>query len=295
MAKSKAPKAATQKSDDIDAAAMVLDLDTGARNPTNWSGKLITGVALFWAVFQIYIASNMPFFLAEVTGIGEFVLNSDASRAVHLALAMFLAATAFPLFKSSPRDYIPWYDWIIALASVAVALYLVFFQTGIAERSGLPTSADLIISASGLILLLIATYRSLGLPLVIVASVFLVYVFFGDREFIPDAMQWKGASFGKAMWHFWMQTEGVFGVALGVSASMVFLFVLFGALLEKAGAGSYFIKVAFGLMGHLRGGPAKAAVVASAATGLISGSSIANRSEERRVGKECRSRWSPYH
>ncbi len=276
MAKSKAPKAATQKSDDIDAAAMVLDLDTGARNPTNWSGKLITGVALFWAVFQIYIASNMPFFLAEVTGIGEFVLNSDASRAVHLALAMFLAATAFPLFKSSPRDYIPWYDWIIALASVAVALYLVFFQTGIAERSGLPTSADLIISASGLILLLIATYRSLGLPLVIVASVFLVYVFFGDREFIPDAMQWKGASFGKAMWHFWMQTEGVFGVALGVSASMVFLFVLFGALLEKAGAGSYFIKVAFGLMGHLRGGPAKAAVVASAATGLISGSSIAN-------------------
>ena len=276
MAKSKASKAATQKSDDIDAAAMVVDLDTGARNPTNWQGTLITGVALFWALFQIYIASNAPFFLAEVTGMAFWVLNSDASRAIHLALALFLAATAFPMFKTSPRDYIPWYDWIIAIASAVVCLYLVVLQTPIAERSGLPVPSDLVVSALGIILLLIATYRSLGLPLVIVASVFLVYVFFGDQEFIPEAVQWKGASFGKAMWHFWMQTEGVFGVALGVSASMVFLFVLFGALLEKAGAGSYFIKVAFGLMGHLRGGPAKAAVVASAATGLISGSSIAN-------------------
>ena len=112
--------------------------------------------------------------------------------------------------------------------------------------------------------------------MVVVASIFLIYVFFGDREFIPDAIQWKGASFGKAMWHFWMQTEGVFGQALGVSYSMVFLFVLFGSLLEKAGAGNYFIQVAYALMGHLRGGPAKAAVVSSAATGLISGSSIAN-------------------
>lgn len=277
MAKSKtSKKPAAKKTDELDASAMVADLDTGARNPKDWSGKLITAVALIWAVFQIYIASNAPFFLAEVTGTDFWVLNSDQSRAIHLALALFLAATAFPMFKSSPRDYIPWYDWIIAIMSVVVCLYLVVFFSIIAERSGLPTTGDLIVSACGIVLLLIATYRSLGLPLVIVASVFLVYVFFGDKDFIPEAVQWKGASFGKAMWHFWMQTEGVFGVALGVSASMVFLFVLFGALLEKAGAGSYFIKVAFGLMGHLRGGPAKAAVVASAATGLISGSSIAN-------------------
>jgi TRAP transporter 4TM/12TM fusion protein len=277
MAKSKASKkTAAKKDDDIDAAAMVADFDTGARNPANWTGKLITAVALIWAVFQIYIASNIPFLLAEITGSNLWVMNSDQNRAIHLALALFLAATAFPMFKKSPRDYIPWYDWIIAIASVVVCLYLVFFFNFIAERAGLPTTVDLIMSACGLVLLLVATFRSLGLPLVVVASVFLVYVFYGDKSFIPEAMQWKGASFGKAMWHFWMQTEGVFGVALGVSASMVFLFVLFGSLLEKAGAGSYFIKVAFGLMGHLRGGPAKAAVVASAATGLISGSSIAN-------------------
>ena len=159
--------------------------------------------------------------------------------------------------------------------SVVVCLYLVVFQYSIAERAGLPIPADLLISAIGLVVLLLATYRSLGLPLCIVAGVFLVYVFFGDQDFIPEVVQWKGASFRKAMWHFWMQTEGVFGVALGVSASMVFLFVLFGALLEKAGAGNYFIQVSFALMGHMRGGPAKAAVVSSGMVGTTSHGSAA--------------------
>ena len=108
-----------------------------------------------------------------------------------------------------------------------------------------------------------AVYRALGLPLLVVAGVFLSYVFFGDKSFIPEVIQWKGASLNKALWHFWMQTEGVFGVALGVSSSMIFLFVLFGALLERAGAGQYFIQLAFALLGHFRGGPAKAAVVLS--------------------------------
>lgn len=125
-------------------------------------------------------------------------------------------------------------------------------------------------------MLAIAVYRALGLPLVIVASIFVCYVFFGHSQWLPEVVQWKGASFGKAMWHYWMQNEGVFGVALGVSATLIFLFVLFGSILEKAGAGNYFIKIAFALLGHLRGGPAKAAVVASAMSGLYSGSSIAN-------------------
>ncbi len=269
-------EAKTSTSVPENAADMVADLDTGARVPDNWQAKMLTGVAIAWALFQIYIASNVPFMLASLTGSGIFVMNSDATRAIHLAFALFLACTAFPLFKSSSRNRIPWYDWLLAFGGVAVSMYLVFNQTAIADRSGLPTTADLVVSAIGISIVLVATYRALGLPMVVVASIFLIYVFFGDREFIPDAIQWKGASFGKAMWHFWMQTEGVFGQALGVSASMVFLFVLFGSLLEKAGAGSYFIQVAYALMGHLRGGPAKAAVVSSAATGLISGSSIAN-------------------
>ena len=105
---------------------------------------------------------------------------------------------------------------------------------------------------------------------------FVCYVFFGDARWLPDVIQWKGASFGKAMWHYWMQDEGRLRRGLKVSAELIFLFVLFGAILEKAGAGNYFIKIAFALLGHLRGGPAKAAVVASAMSGLYSGSSIAN-------------------
>ena len=108
----------------------------------------------------------------------------------------------------------------------------------------------------------------------VVAIVFLVYTFGGP--YMPDVIAHKGQSLHKVMSHQWLTTEGVFGIALGVSTSFVFLFVLFGALLEQAGAGNYFIKVAFALLGHMKGGPAKAAIVASATTGLISGSSIAN-------------------
>ncbi|WP_241149028.1 TRAP transporter permease [Photobacterium sanguinicancri] len=125
-----------------------------------------------------------------------------------------------------------------------------------------------------MILLLEATRRALGPPLMVVAAVFLLYTFGGPH--MPDVIAHKGASLNKAMSHLWLTTEGVFGVALGVSTSFVFLFVLFGAMLERAGAGAYFIKVAFSLLGHMRGGPAKAAVVASGLSGLVSGSSIAN-------------------
>ncbi len=282
MATKTGKKAVPAPEQEMDAAAaMVAEIDTGARNPENWQGKLIIGVALIWSFFQIYYASNVPFWLTELSrdifgAPVNFTLNSDQGRSIHLSFALFLAATAFPLFKGSPRDRIPWYDWLLALAGVVAPMYLVFNSAAIGERAGLPIPADYVISCIGLAVLLFATFRTLGLPLVIVASVFMMYTFFGDREFVPEVIQWKGASMGKALWHYWMQTEGVFGVALGVSTSMVFLFVLFGSLLDKAGAGNYFIKVSFSLLGHLRGGPAKAAVVSSAMTGLISGSSIAN-------------------
>jgi TRAP transporter 4TM/12TM fusion protein len=124
------------------------------------------------------------------------------------------------------------------------------------------------------VLLLEATRRALGPPLAIVAIVLLCYTYFGP--YMPSVIAHKGASLSQMADHQWLSTEGVYGVALGVSTDFVFLFVLFGALLERAGAGNYFIKVAFSLLGHMRGGPAKAAVVASGMTGLISGSSIAN-------------------
>ncbi|MFT5658240.1 MAG: TRAP transporter 4TM/12TM fusion protein, partial [Gammaproteobacteria bacterium] len=176
--------------------------------------------------------------------------------------------------KSSPRDSIPLQDWIMAAAGIMVTMYLSIFAAELGERSGLPTTTDLVMSGIGIVLVLEAARRALGPPLMIIALIFLSYVFMGHLG--PEIIAWQGASFGKAMSHMWLTQEGVFGVALGVSTSMVFLFVLFGSMLEKAGAGNYFIWVAFSLLGHMRGGPAKAAVVSSALTGLVSGSSIAN-------------------
>ena len=265
----------SQQTDVSSAQDMVIQTEIGARTMTGGLGKFIATLAFIWSLFQLYVSSNVPYIIAEFTGF-NVVFNNAEARQIHLAFGLTLASLAYPLFKKSPRHLIPWYDWILVGLGIISCFYLLIFRNEIATRAGLPTTADLVISTIGLLTLAIAVFRSLGLPLVVVASVFVLYVFFGDLAFIPDAIQWKGASYGKAMWHYWMQLEGVFGVALGVSASMIFLFVLFGSLLEKAGAGNYFIKMAFALLGHLRGGPAKAAVVASAMSGLYSGSSIAN-------------------
>ncbi len=254
---------------------MVAEVETGARKATGIAGKIVLALTFIWSVFQLYVASSLPYWLAENADFNA-VFNSQETRQIHLAFALTLAMLAYPLFKNSSSTRIPWFDWALALVAASTCMYLFFNKDQIANRAGLPTTTDVVVSIIGMVTLGIAVFRSLGLPLLIVASVFVFYVFFGHADYMPDALQWKGASLNKALWHFWMQTEGVFGVALGVSASMIFLFVLFGSLLEKAGAGNYFIKLAFALLGHFRGGPAKAAVVASALSGLYSGSSIAN-------------------
>jgi len=249
--------------------------DDRCHPPYRSARTLILTLCFMWSVFQLYVASVVPFVLTEWTGL-SLVFNNQEVRQIHLAFAFALAMLTYPLNKQSPGAQIPWYDYVAAMIAATSCLYLLVFKDQISDRAGLPTDSDLWISAIGMLSLALALYRCLGLPLLIVCSCFLFYVFFGDQSFMPDTMQWKGASLNKALWHFWMQTEGVFGVALGVASSMIFLFVLFGALLEKAGAGIYFIRLAYALLGHLRGGPAKAAVVASGLSGIYSGSSIAN-------------------
>ena len=257
---------------------LVASTDTGGRAPFNARIALfISAVALIWSLFQVWIASPLPF----STGIGVF--SSREARPIHLGFAIFLAYLVFPAFKSSPRKYIPAADWLLAVGGAFCALYLFIFDTGLikeitgsrlSNRPNNPNALDVIVAVAGILFLLEATRRALGPPLMVVALVFLGYTFLGP--YAPGFLAWKGASFNAVADHQWLSTEGVFGIALGVSTDLVFLFVLFGALLDKAGAGNYFIKVAFSLMGHFSGGPAKAAVVASGMTGLISGSSIAN-------------------
>lgn len=269
------PTSASDKKPSVDVDEIVAEADSGSRVVPGTFGIVIASIAFIWSCFQLYIASDLPFWLTETLGI-NLVFNNVEARAVHLAFALILVSLAYPLYKGAPKNAVPWYDWLLAAVGALCCLYLIFVKESMVMRAGLPNGLDLTASALGMICLGIGVFRSLGLPMLVVAGVFLTYTFFGDQAWMPDVIQWRGASFGKAMWHYWMQTEGVFGVALAVSATMIFLFVLFGSLLERAGAGNYFIKLAFALLGHLRGGPAKAAVVASAMSGLYSGSSIAN-------------------
>ncbi|MCF3972950.1 TRAP transporter permease [Paracoccus salsus] len=293
--------------------ALVASSDTGARTPPGAVGKLILITALCWSLFQLWIASPIPFM------VGFGVLNDTETRSIHLAFAIFLAFMAYPaertpfqlvlgvsipilmtilfmigsktgvpvwwmpiaglavvaaILLGSPKIRVPPWEWALALVSAAAALYIYFFYDSISTRIGAPIMQDYVVAVVGILVLLEATRRSLGPALMIVATVFLAYTFLGP--YMPGIIAHKGNSLAEVVNHQWITTEGVFGIALGVSTSFVFLFVLFGALLDKAGAGNYFIQVAFSLMGHMRGGPAKAAVVSSAMTGLISGSSIAN-------------------
>jgi len=248
---------------------IVAEVDTGGRKPQGTiSRNVLFFVPLTWTIFQLWYASPLPFML------NIFVINDTEARAIHLSFALFLAYTAFPTFKSSPRRHIPLQDWIVAFVAAFCAAYIYIFYTDLSARPGRPTTVDLVVSVAGLIFLLEATRRALGPPLMIVAAVFITYTFAG--AYMPAVIAHQGASLVKGMSHYWLTTEGVFGVALGVSTGMVFMFVLFGSLLDAAGAGNYFIRTAFAGLGHMRGGPAKAAVISSAMTGLVSGSSIAN-------------------
>ncbi|MDR2613304.1 MAG: TRAP transporter permease, partial [Deltaproteobacteria bacterium] len=246
----------------------MLERETGRRKPTGLPHAMILIVAVAWSLFQLWICSPLPYEL----GFGVF--NDTATRAIHLSFAVFLAYLGFPCLRSSPSDRIPLYDWAMALAAAFCACYLFIFQADLARRPGIPLPQDVAVAAVGVVLLLEATRRVMGLPMTLVAIAFLTYVFLGP--YFPEIVSHRGASLSRAASQFWLTQEGVFGVPLGVSTSFVFLYVLFGAMLENAGAGAYLTALSFSLLGRLRGGPAKAAVVTSGLHGLISGSSIAN-------------------
>ena len=256
---------------------IVAQVDTGARNPGGSAARLMIWVGIAWSLFQLWIASPLPTAIGTIDlGVVRFnlVLNDSITRPIHLSFAGFLAFLAFPALKRSPRDRIPVQDWVMAVLIIIAAMYPAFLQKELAGRVGAPIAQDIVFAIVGVILLLEATRRALGPPLMVVAIVFILYSLFG--RYIPGTLAHGGQSLAVFSNHQWLTQEGVFGVALGVSTDYVFLFVLFGALLDKAGAGNYFIKLAFSLLGSYRGGPAKAAVVSSGLTGLISGSSIAN-------------------
>ena len=230
---------------------------------------LVFGIAILWALFQL----SLPCFL---------IIDSTKERAIHLAFAMVLLFLVNPCMRKpikfcsflSIKDRIPAMDYGLAVSGALAALYIVLDYQGIAMRAGIPTARDLILGSILVILLLEATRRIIGPALPVIALLFTGYAFSGP--YMPDLLAFKGVSLSRYLSNISLSTEGIYGIPLGVSCSIVYLFVLMGALLDKAGAGRFFTRLALALLGRYKGGAAKAAVMASGATGLVSGSSIAN-------------------
>lgn len=247
---------------------LVADTDTGGRNPSGFARRVIFAVSMAWALFQLWYASPLPFAL------GFGILNDTQARALHLAFALFLAFTAWPAFRRSPRSHVPVVDWVLAIAGALAGAYLLLFYSELATRPGKPIAQDIVVALVGIVLLLEATRRAVGWPMAVLAVLFIAYAMLGP--YMPEVLAHKGASLNRLLSHMWLTTEGVYGIALGVSTGAIFVYVLFGCLLDRAGGGNYMMQVSFAALGHLRGGPAKVAVVSSALNGMISGSSVSN-------------------
>ena len=256
--------------DGLELAKRLAEEEEGISRKPKGPGKyIIPTIAVIWSLFQL----SLPSWL---------VLDSTFIRAIHLGFAMLIVFLNYPLFKKtrfglkyfSQKDRIPLLDYIIAVVACFSALYIVIDYSGMTERYGAPITRDIVIGLILVVLLLEASRRVIGPALSVIATAFCLYAFLGP--YMPDVIAFKGVSLSRFMGQMTMSTEGIYGIPLDVSATIVFLYVLFGAMLDRAGAGRYFIQLALSLLGRFKGGPAKAAVLGSMFTGLVNGSSIAN-------------------
>jgi len=253
---------AKQEAPDIQASKkMAQASEGGARVLTGMAGYIVFAIAVGMSLFQIYTG-----FFGELAG--------SKQLSIHLTFALVLCYLCNPRSKKSPRDRISPTDIILAILAGAGALYLFVNYDHVVTSVGDAALYDLIIGGALIVLVLEATRRSVSPMLPIITIIFLLYAYFGP--YLPGDMGHRGFRVKRIIDHIFMTGEGLWGVPLRVSATFVYLFVLFGAFLDKIGAGEYLINLSFSLMGRFRGGPAKAAVVASCAMGSISGSSIAN-------------------
>jgi TRAP transporter 4TM/12TM fusion protein len=259
-----------EKNEGSEIARRMAEEEEGiGRRPQGLPQYVIPFIAVLWSFFQLSIASWL-------------ILDSTFIRAFHLGFALLIVFLNYPFFKKtrfglryfSAKDRISILDYLLGIIAAFAAIYIVVDYAGLITRYGVPITRDIIIGFILIVLLLEATRRVIGPALPAIASVFLSYAFLGP--YMPDLIAFKGTSLNRLMGQMTMSTEGIYGIPLDVSATIVFLFVLFGAMLDKAGAGQYFIKLALALLGGFKGGPAKAAVMGSGLTGLVSGSSIAN-------------------
>jgi TRAP transporter 4TM/12TM fusion protein len=245
------------------------------KNLTGLHLKIVASIAIIWSLFQLWYASPFPF----IFNFGMF--KGLPARAIHLGFALTLAFLIYPVSKGKKISV---FDVIISFVGAFSCFYIYFFYDQLVDRGGVLLNiligdsfnlpVELILGGLGILTLLEATRRAIGLPLVIIAICFLLFSYFG--RYAPEIISHGGLSLNRLVGFQWLDQEAIFGIPIGVSVDFIFLFVLFGALLETAGGGKYFLDLAFAMVGKMRGGPAKAAILGSGMTGLISGSSIAN-------------------
>ena len=247
------------------------------RNLKGFNLKLVASIAICWTLFQLWYASPLPF----IFNFGIFI--DLPARAIHLAFALTLCFLIYPGKKKGSDHQIKLIDYFFVTLSIIATFYIVVDYEGLVYRQGILATAnffglniryEMILGAIGILLLLEATRRAIGLPLVCIAVIFLIFSIFGKQ--MPDLIAHAGLSITRLVGYHWLGGEAIFGIPISVSVSFIFLFVLFGSILDAAGGGKYFLNLAFALVGKMRGGPAKAAILASGLTGMISGSSVAN-------------------
>lgn len=238
-----------------------LDREQSYREHKCWRQYITVFISVIFVLFQLY---------ATLSG----AITAQVLRATHLAFVQLLAFLLFPPTKNSPRNTLPWYDIVLGLVGAACWLYIVVNFDSLVRRSGNNTPLDVAVGIVGILVLFESCRRIVGLPIMIIAGSFIVFAFAG--KYLPGFLHHRGYSLQRVVCHLFYNTEGIMGTPIGACSTFIFLFILFGALLEKTGIGHFFIDVCNALAGGASGGPAKVAVLSSALLGTVSGSSVSN-------------------
>lgn len=247
--------------EEIDDYMSKYDSESRYRRYNDWKKYLIIAISVIFCLFQLYsILSGR--------------ITAQVVRATHLAFVMLLAYLLFPMKKDMPKDKLPWYDVILAIIGAASWSYITINFDSLVRRAGIYTSTDIIIGIIGILLVFEACRRIVGLPILIISIVFIIYALFG--AYAPGFLNHRGYSLQRLVSHLFYNTEGIMGTPIGASATFIFLFIFFGALLDKTGIGQFFIDICNAIAGGFDGGPAKVAVLTSAMFGTVSGSSVSN-------------------
>ena len=238
------------------------DRESNTAHYTGWPKKIVAAIAITFSVFQLYTA---------IFG----VLDAQLQRAIHLGFGLALAYLLYPFRRAWTRDhYFHPIDIVFAVLGAATPAYLVIQYRELITRAGTVSPVDTVVGGLGILLVIEATRRVVGLPMVTVVLAFIAYAFLGP--YMPGVLAHRGLTPEQLIGHLYFTTEGIFGIPLGVSSTFIFLFILFGAYLESTGLGKFFIDLANALAGWASGGPAKVAVLSSGLMGTVSGSSVAN-------------------